>query len=247
MDMTFDEYIKNPMGVKNAVFSQRELYKALYQKKFDAVMLREKGVFSYRLYKDSKNYYIHIKIPSEVVEKFYYDVVIKFTPKDVSIKSLDKCKVQFFSNDPMFVFTFAHAFKTNDMLFTDLNPKTSKQALKKTASERNPKDEVGYVKSLYFAYLYMKQKNLFAKIQYVGADKYNKKNLLSVVMDADTKIDLRQEEGEKLRKAKKKERQQVETRKITSSANKVVTKTVKKTGKIGKTSSIGRVKHSKRF
>ena len=33
--MTFDEYIQNPMGIKNAVFSHREMYRELYKNKFN--------------------------------------------------------------------------------------------------------------------------------------------------------------------------------------------------------------------
>ena len=69
--MTFDEYIKNPMGKQNAVFSQRQMYMDIYSRKFDAILAREAGKINYRMYKDNDaRYLLHIKIPSEVVEKF---------------------------------------------------------------------------------------------------------------------------------------------------------------------------------
>ena len=41
--MTFEEYINNPMGVKNAVISHREMYRKMYMEKLDKIMMREVG------------------------------------------------------------------------------------------------------------------------------------------------------------------------------------------------------------
>lgn len=209
MEMTYDQYIQNPMGVKNAVFSARDMYHSMYSKKWDAIRLRENGIIDFLLMKDNTDYYIYIKIPSEVVPKFYYDVVIRFyPPKDRKAipmeRTLSNYNVQFFSNDPSFVFTFAHAFKANNMLFTDLNERMARLALRKQAAERNPQDQVGYVKSLFFAYLEIKHKGLMQKIKFGTAEKYDKKKLLAMIMPADDKIEARQKEGEKI--AKKQQR-----------------------------------------
>lgn len=204
MKMTFDEYIKNPMGKENAVFSQRNLFKELYTKKFDAVLAREAGRLKYVMFKDNDSRYLFlIRIPSEVIRDFYYDVVIEFTTKDnfALVKpTLDSYDVKFFSNDPAFVFTFAYSFNANKLFIQDLEPKMSKIALQKRAVERNPKNIVGYVKSIYFAYLYMQIHGLMNKATWFGAAKYNKQNLLSLVVQADIKIEERQRLGaEKLK------------------------------------------------
>ena len=89
MEMTFRQYIQNPMGIANAVISNREMYRQLYTGKLDKIMVREMGHIDYKLYVGKKKYYIHFKIPSEIIEKFYYDVVIEFDePKDK--KLMDK-------------------------------------------------------------------------------------------------------------------------------------------------------------
>ena len=82
MDITFNQYISNPMGKNNAIMSSssREFMKMRYKKKFDNLMLRENGKIEFHLYTAPNNvYWIYVKIPSEVVKKFYYDVLIKFT------------------------------------------------------------------------------------------------------------------------------------------------------------------------
>ena len=255
MERSFKEYISNPLGNKTAVFSSREMYRNLYTNKFNVLMVRENSKLDYRLYKDNDNYYIHLKIPSEKIKDFYYDVVIQFIPNKLSAveKTLDNYIVKFYSNDPSFVFTFAHAFIKNNMFVEDLKPKMSKLAVRKDAKEKNPNNEIGYVKSLYFAYIFMRSRGLFNKIHYVGADKYNKKELLFNVMHADEKIQLRQEKSEAVSKKKK------EVNHNNSNINNNISNGfgfgnfVKKVNTVGKVANnikskfVGRTKTTKRF
>lgn len=185
--MTFNQYIQNPMGIANAVISNREMYRKFYNEKFDKIILRETGRLNNmenHLYKDGDRYIAYLKIPSEVVPQFYYDVVIEFTEPKTKNKDLKKkivgndledYFVRFYSNDPSFVFTFCHAFIKNDMFFKEFSNKMSTKAIKNRAVQKNPKDVVGYVKSLYFAYILMSRKGLFNKLKYV--EKYDKRAL----------------------------------------------------------------------
>ena len=245
--MTFDEYISNPMGKKNAVFSQREVFREIYTKKLDAILVREVGKVKYQLYYDKKNskYYIHFKIPSEPIKDFYYDTVIEFYTKDHGIsigKSLSKYDVKFYSNDPSFVFTFAHAMKKNDMFIKDLEPRMAKKALKEVGKEKNPKDEVGYVKSIFFAYLLMKNYGLFAKVQFESyAKPYNKKELLNTVTQAEEKVQARIDAGEDLRKKQSAERrkQRTEDRNARRENNPI---NIQPSGNVKKTNKVSHVK-----
>lgn len=210
--MKFDEYISNPMGKKNAVFGNREMYRNLYTGKLDKIMVRELGKVNYELYTGKTEFYVHFKIPSEVVPNFYYDTVIMFYTNDENIlsnRTLKDYDVKFYSNDPSFVYTFAHAFLENDLFIRDLVPRMSKEAIKKVATEKNPRNEVGYVKSIYFAYLLANRHGLFNKVKYESyGKKYNKRILLNNIIHADEKIESRRREEEKLREQKKKEKKQ---------------------------------------
>lgn len=209
--MTLEEYISNPMGKNNASFTpfMREAMKNNYKAKFDNILLREGGSIGYYLYRDSKNniYYAHVKVPSEVIEKFYYDVVFRFSATSdmdtASGTNLEKYNIQFFSNDPAFVFTHAHTFMENGLFINELAFRMSKEAIKKKATEKNPNDSVGYVKSLYFAYLFLKERGLLRAIRYKSAEPYNQMLMGSRIMMADLKIELRQREESKRDKRKK--------------------------------------------
>jgi len=211
MVMTLDEYIKNPMGKNNAVFSQRSIFKEVYTKKFDALIVRDAGKINYRLYKDTdRRYIMHFKIPSEIIAKFYYDVVIEFTASNIAIEAentLKNYEVKFFSNDPAFVFTHAYSFAKNKLFIEDLMPKMSKRALTEKADIRNPKNVIGYVKTIYFAYIFIQLKGLDKKVVWLAESvPYVKKDLLAFVEDADKKVEARQLQGEQKAKEEKKKK-----------------------------------------
>lgn len=210
--MTFEEYIKNPMGKNNAVLnnSSREFMRTVYKNKFDNIILRENNKVTYYLFNDSARnvYWAYFKIPSETVKKFYYDVIIKFST-DENIKSggkdLFKYNVQFYSNDPSFVFTYAYVFNKNKMFINELTNKMSKEALKSKPKEKNSKEIIGYVKTLYFAYLLMENRSLNKKIKF-ESECLNMSIFQSTfknIMPADEMIELRQEKGKGVSKKKK--------------------------------------------
>ena len=165
--MNLEEYIRNPMGKGNAVDSQRFVYEELYTKKFNLLIAREAGIWKTQcIIANDKEYYFYIQIPSESVEHFFWDTVIEFKTNDSDIEkspSLQKYDIKFFSNDPAFMFNFARAFDKNKMLIEKLKKNIPKTAFKLESKERNPQGIVGYVKSLYFAYLYIKLRGLFSK------------------------------------------------------------------------------------
>lgn len=256
--MTLEEYIKNPFPGNSVPALAREGIKNTYKAKFDNVLLRENGKINYFLYKDEKKniYYAHIKVPSEVIENFYYDTIFKFFA-DSSItengRNLEKYNVQFYSNDPAFVFTYCHAFIKNKLFITELSDKMSKEAIKERAKERNPKDLSGYVKSIYFAYLFMKERGLLNKSSWTQAPDVDFKYFLSSIEHADFKIAKRQEEETKRDKRKKikvdkdtlKNIQKIgirdsDKKRLVVTTDKI--KTVKKTQAINSVKKIGSIK-----
>ena len=112
----------------------------------------------------------------------------------------------------------------NDLLLEDLKSKCSKLALTKDPNQTNPYQTPGYVKVLYFAYLFMKSRNLFAKHMYDSyGKKYNHKELLNVIEHCDEKIAKREEAGKQQsveeRRAKKEENRREEREIISPSGN----------------------------
>lgn len=252
--MTFNQYIDNPLGKNNAVFSQRGMFKDLYTGKFNTVFLREAGKIEYVLMYDKKkdHYYIHIKIPSEVVPRFYYDVVVMFFSESANASSSNTLKdysIKVYSNDPSFCFTYLRVFLKNDMFIEELKSKAPKLALKEDPKVKNPHELIGYVKSLYFTYLFMKNKNLFTKFFYQqNGIPFDNKILLNSIIHAEEKIAERQEAGERLSKEKKKQRRGNTSNNNTPSSNTMSSRNVSTTPTIGpKTNGIKSVKRTSRI
>lgn len=212
-EVSFNDYINNPGGKGSAVVTNRGMYKSMYQQKFDAVLLREQGKIEYKVYHKNDSfdtYFIHIKIPSEELSGFYYDTVIKLYTGIGSKKSATNLKnyaVQFYSNDATFVFTYVYAFSKNKLFINELSSKMSKQALKERAKVRNPRNEIGYIKSLYFAYLTMDKYNLFERtVLDKEAKDYNKLEFLKAIAHSDEKMEERRAAKAKDKEDKKKEK-----------------------------------------
>ena len=247
MKMTLREYIQNPMGANSSVITQRNMYKELYNKKFGELLLRENGKFDCSLYTKGDNYLLHIKIPSEKTTTVYYDVVLEFSPPDDEAKAqptIDNYTVKFFSNDPAFVFTYAYVFVTNDLIISDLKSKLGKIATTTPGVEKNPKNVVGYIKSFYLAYLYMKLKGLNKKVMYSSfLKKYFKTPFSMKIASFKDKLEERQKaqiEQAKHKRAEKKSRlTKTEEKKVLQNVENIVntklTKKVKTVATISKT------------
>lgn len=209
MKMTFDQYVSNPMQSPIFTAVMRESMRNNYTKKFNALMLREHGVFNYFLYKDEENnrFYIHIKIPSERIQKIYYDTIIEFSA-DENIaeggRNLFKYNIRFFSNDPSFVYSYAYTFNLRGLFISEMSSKMGQKALRDPAKEKNPTNIVGYVKSIYFAYLFMKLRSLNNIDTFKAqASVLRIADLPGKVTHADQKISEREEAGNKLAKKNK--------------------------------------------
>ena len=242
--MCFDKYIDNPSG--GAVFVNRNIYKNMYKEKFEKVLVREQGQIKYHIFKTDNatdTFYIYFKIPSEVIENFYYDVVIKlFTTENVKKNNanLRAYAVQFFSNDPAFVYTHAYAFKTKGLFIEEFANKMSRKALITPATTRNPENTVWYVKSLFFAYLAMEKFGLFQRSMLnQRAVKYKKSEIISKIMPAEQKISQRQHAQEKLDAEKRKEKEDLRRQRQNPFAKNLVKQT--KTSKVSKVSTVSKV------
>lgn len=199
---TFDHYIKNPAIVGTSTI-QYNLLKDNYSARFDTTLVREGGELKYKLYKDEDgNRYIHMKVPSEVVPNFFYDVIIEFIDSSLLsvLPTLSKNNVKFYSNDPAFVFNYAYAFNKNGLLIDSLKSKLPKEALENRAIVRNPRSNIGPIKSFYFCYFYMEMKNLFLKIKWTDEATLKKNTFNATVKNAADKIDERIRLGKQISK-----------------------------------------------
>lgn len=168
--MTLRQYIKNPSGTGASFAGNRTALTSMYSLKFFKVLVDYNNKIEYSAIKDKQgNFWCIMKIPSENIPKFFYDVIYKFSPAkagDDNATKLEDYKVQFFSNDPAFTFTFSYAYHKNGLTIPELEKKYSSEAISDKPKTTNPNLVVNYVKILYFGYLTIKKYKLIEKDKY---------------------------------------------------------------------------------
>ena len=155
--MILEEFLKYPAGKGAIMPGKDELLKVL-NVRFD-FMLKKRGGIDIKVYTNKDDVYYHFLIPTETLERNnVYDVVIKFTPGDKSNlldKTYKQYNIEFFSNCPSFVFTYAYVANLNGYFIKELAGKYEPETLKYPPTSRNPGNVFGYEKSIYFACRYL--------------------------------------------------------------------------------------------
>ena len=254
MPKTFNGYMDNPSD-SPSVYTMRSMYRNMYRKKFDELLVREQGKIFYKVYRfddgpDTR--YILFKIPSESIPGLYYDTVVKLWAANNSAKNeanLRNYYAQYYSNDPAFVYTFAYSFNRNHLFMKELSSKMSKIALTQSAQTKNPKNEVWYVKSLVFAYYTMERYHLFDKpMNNQLSVKYNQQEFMGMVASVEHKATERErlvaamktkQQKEKEQKAKEK---QLERQKFNATSS----TRISQVNTVSRTKSTSRVKQVSR-
>lgn len=203
--LTLGEYGKNPSRDRTVPLATRESLRALYALKYSVLMQSYNSIQFFMDIAEKGEYYFYIKIPSETIRNFFYDVVIKLTPPPGigdKVDKLDDYYIQVFSNDPAFAYTYAYAYNKEKLIVPELVNKFPEEFISDKPKVTNPKLNINYSKVIYFGYLYLKQKGYFSKkiIDKSKIKRFSYKDLPSLVLDVDKKIAERIEKGKSLNK-----------------------------------------------
>lgn len=190
-----------------------------YRKEYNAFQLTNKSPFTHTVYNVSPNdrRVIHVKVPSETVRNFYYDVLfeVEYGP---TVSKYEDCDVYIFSNSPSFVYTYAYVFYHLDLNSSNSNSKSRKTGmLINTLTNKIPRDRLLmsgtektlphevlksppvvrnalglplWDKSLYYAIFYLKDRVPFSQIK-GAARKIAEKDLIAGILDFDTLMENR--------------------------------------------------------
>lgn len=154
--ITFKYFLNNPIG-QDAQAMHYNLIRQEYTRKYNELMKRKKIEIA-GVYKIQQSYFLHLLIPSESSRDNNYDVVIEFYDEKNNLKyepTINKYSVRFFSNCPSFVFTYAYAYKSNNLLINELGNKFNDLVLSQEPKIKNPSQITNIDKSLFFALLFL--------------------------------------------------------------------------------------------
>ena len=162
-NMLMKDFLNNPLGKFSTAGARRSDIIFNLEYRFKMILGVVGNKINYKVLKDNEsNYYFYFKIPSEKYLGFFYDVVIKFFKNESSRNNLlSTYSVNVFSNSPNFLFTYAYVYNNENIIIDFLKTKVSSKALNEPPKIKNPKEEFGFEKSIYFAFLYIKWNELF--------------------------------------------------------------------------------------
>ena len=202
--------MQNPTGKGSAHLAARKMILQALDMKF-AQLIKAHGAFKFKIYKDGNKYYFHVKVPSESSERISYDVVLLFVPHELSLVSsatINDYTLFIYSNSPSFTFTYAYVCNNvTKTLVPLMKEKCSRRSLKERPSVRNPDEEYGFEKSIYFAARFIKSYGLNIKqsmSEFIRP--YNKNTLMHSVRHSEDMLALYSKMKSVERKAKQKEK-----------------------------------------
>lgn len=151
--MTVSEYLANPYG-KGAAFGAITQQRANLDAQFQALQSK----ISSRTYLYRNTAIFHIIIPSQKDENSTYDVIVEIPFREKTEEEINLINSNFrvFSNCPSFIFTYANVFRNKGMLCTWLVDKYDPSVRNKAPARSNPYSIVGYERSIYLAFKYLK-------------------------------------------------------------------------------------------
>jgi hypothetical protein len=151
---TLSEFIFSPFN--NAGNLQRDnRYDAMYRK-----FISENKIYVKATTKIEDSYYYLIKIPSESQKdsKVEYDVVIRFftdNERDKKSENLRNYYIQFFSNSPSFIYTYAYIYNKRGYLVDTMYRKLDANYIDTPPTKTNADMTLTYDKSIYYACRYL--------------------------------------------------------------------------------------------
>lgn len=235
MDMTINNTLTNPTGKGSGFVGARYAIINDLQRRYEDIKSDikrgEAGV-------DGTSTLLHIQIPSEkdkyMKKQMYYDVIIKLDRSGSTDLKTGDVPFTVYSNSPAFTFTYCYVLNKEDALVSEFKKHCSPKALTDPPEERNPMETWGFEKSVYFALLYLKEKNFLRGQALFGlvTKDINMRDLLKKIPSSDDKLVEYNKIKEKVVKENKAERKKAKQIKEPESKKHVRTTTSRKTKRV---------------
>lgn len=183
---TLKTFMQNPLGGGSSFQNRKLIADGLFNNFLKLIKKNKK--FKVRVYDISNDVYIQVLVPSETIDNFYYDVVIKFITGTNKV-NLVNCNIQVFSNSPSFVFTYAYAYNNDNLLIDELKDKLHKKSLTEIPKVKNTELVTGYEKTIFYALFYIEQENLLMRSMFANMIlRTNKEQMRRLIDNSEKKL-----------------------------------------------------------
>lgn len=173
-DLTIKQYLGNAPGFYSRQVAPRYMIKDQLTYNFLKLFKEKPRMFGVKIWKKSDYLYrVWVKVPSSKYD-ILYDIVADIT-FDQNRSYFDYGKIQLYTNSPAWVYTYAHVFFKDDLIPTDLLQYVSEKAKEQPPKKTNPKEDTGFEKVTYFAFLFLTKvlgiKSKYDLVKFLAADK----------------------------------------------------------------------------
>ena len=149
-DMTLHQLLTNPSGPGGGFLAARYRIIDDLNKRF--VNLATGKEFRHAVYRDGTRVVFHVQVPTESEgREFFWDVVVEAHSDSPTAKAILASPVHVFSNSPSFVFTYAYVANQGGLIVKWLKDKIPAEVYRKAPDVRNPIQQMGFEKTVYFA------------------------------------------------------------------------------------------------
>jgi hypothetical protein len=157
--MTMNQFLTNPTGFGSAGVARRDIIRRDLYGRFRVMLSKTGGSLPTRIYKGKEGYIFRVSVPSEKHASVSYDVLIHSKrPEGEQVGlTVGDWEIQFFSNALNFTFTYAYVTAKAGLLWEPVRRKCSPESLRTPPKTRNPVEELGFEKSVYFTLLWLRE------------------------------------------------------------------------------------------
>lgn len=189
--LSFNEILVNPSGKGSAAVARRSSIISDLSRRADQLFNEHRP--RYEFFKDGSDFIIHFKHKSEH-DKYNveYDTILQLSPPEDSDKTerfISNYTVKMYSNIPSFMFIYAYVVNQNGWLIPEFKDHVSKKALEDEPSVRNPDEQMGFEKSIFFTAYFIRKNNLtlVSKLATIGKT-YTLKRLAREIPTSEEKL-----------------------------------------------------------
>ena len=190
--LTLERLLLNPTGT-NGIKNKRKNEKIISELNTRYKRIIKDVKFKFSIYTFKDQYLFHLIIPSETYSDIKYDACLLFTPNnvnDLKDRHILNYTVKIFCNSPDFMFKYTYMCNKYGILIHLLKNKLSKRALKDYPMVKNPFNQFGFEKNIYYAAKFIFNNELYIKEAINPHLKiWNKALLLSKIKTAIDKFD----------------------------------------------------------
>lgn len=148
---TVKEFYTNPSGI-GITANNIGMVKREFIRRYDAVTKSAGKKVHTTIYMENENsFYFHMLIPSDMNANTYDVVLHVFDNFNTGSGNLKDWNINFFSNCPSFVFTYAVAYNESGLLIPFLTKRFDNKVLHLLPEVKNPDLTLGWDKSIFYA------------------------------------------------------------------------------------------------